>query len=482
MNNTNQMSNSMATNIPGRVDSELGTNFGMSLPQLQPNSYQFNSYNDFGLAYNNGGQPPASMASSVNKQFQDLFLSSSLPRADSFYSSSVPNNVFFGGIATAGTNMNSQAGSAHSLSQFLPGSFGSESGFNLLQQRQQHQQQQQQQQQLGPQQLSGSLGGLPPHMIFSKQQPSRRTPSNTVLEEDEDGKSMSSSVGGGIEDGEGYNSNDSEDVNSMFPSSSSLPTSTTRKQHRGSILHRQLHTGAATSPNSTGTPSGLGGQPPQRNSFTAESRLLHQPKLSVGSVGSNGMSGRGSHFNLSPHQRKRRNSASTSFDISSIAAGDSRLSSSLKNASIVHNVDTFSDMGGVEGIAGVRESMSSSAPAASLMLSGSNALPTMKGKSLLSGASSGASSNASLPSLGTSPALPNGGMMSMVNSGDGGAGGRSREFLCSVCQKPFMRRQDLRRHEQTHLGIKAYTCPLGCGTNFSRSDALQRHLKARRCQ
>ncbi|KAJ3308599.1 Metallothionein expression activator [Blyttiomyces sp. JEL0837] len=57
-----------------------------------------------------------------------------------------------------------------------------------------------------------------------------------------------------------------------------------------------------------------------------------------------------------------------------------------------------------------------------------------------------------------------------------------REFGCGTCGKAFQRRQDLRRHEMIHTGIKAFTCPLGCGTLFSRHDALQRHLKAKRCQ
>ncbi|ORY48032.1 hypothetical protein BCR33DRAFT_714480 [Rhizoclosmatium globosum] len=58
---------------------------------------------------------------------------------------------------------------------------------------------------------------------------------------------------------------------------------------------------------------------------------------------------------------------------------------------------------------------------------------------------------------------------------------RSRDYQCPVCHKWFLRRQDLRRHEVTHSKVKAFECPLGCGTTFGRSDALSRHLKARRC-
>ncbi|KAJ3213130.1 hypothetical protein HDU67_003347 [Dinochytrium kinnereticum] len=58
---------------------------------------------------------------------------------------------------------------------------------------------------------------------------------------------------------------------------------------------------------------------------------------------------------------------------------------------------------------------------------------------------------------------------------------RSKEFGCAQCGKRFLRRQDLRRHENTHTGVRPFSCPLGCGTTFSRNDALQRHLKVRRC-
>ncbi|KAJ3109389.1 hypothetical protein HDU97_006634 [Phlyctochytrium planicorne] len=58
---------------------------------------------------------------------------------------------------------------------------------------------------------------------------------------------------------------------------------------------------------------------------------------------------------------------------------------------------------------------------------------------------------------------------------------RTKDFACGLCGKEFLRRQDLRRHEFTHTGERNFVCPLNCGTTFSRNDALQRHLKVRRC-
>ncbi|KAJ3124677.1 hypothetical protein HK100_011151 [Physocladia obscura] len=58
---------------------------------------------------------------------------------------------------------------------------------------------------------------------------------------------------------------------------------------------------------------------------------------------------------------------------------------------------------------------------------------------------------------------------------------RPRDFVCATCNNKFLRRQDLSRHEVTHAKTKQFSCPLGCGTYFGRSDALTRHLKTRRC-
>ncbi|KAJ3393039.1 hypothetical protein HDU84_002979 [Entophlyctis sp. JEL0112] len=99
------------------------------------------------------------------------------------------------------------------------------------------------------------------------------------------------------------------------------------------------------------------------------------------------------------------------------------------------------------------------------------------------GASGGGSANAArqhhLPS--TSPqanalhkawAHSGGGVGSHSGHGHGHGANRTRDYQCNVCLKWFLRRQDLRRHEVTHSKVKAFQCPLGCGTTFGRSDAL----------
>ncbi|KAJ3061035.1 hypothetical protein HDU98_003049, partial [Podochytrium sp. JEL0797] len=63
----------------------------------------------------------------------------------------------------------------------------------------------------------------------------------------------------------------------------------------------------------------------------------------------------------------------------------------------------------------------------------------------------------SAPTLGTSPTTPD---------------SRPRDFVCATCLGRFLRRQDLSRHEVTHNKVKMFSCPLGCGTSFGRSDAL----------
>ncbi|RKO97769.1 hypothetical protein CAUPRSCDRAFT_6004 [Caulochytrium protostelioides] len=53
---------------------------------------------------------------------------------------------------------------------------------------------------------------------------------------------------------------------------------------------------------------------------------------------------------------------------------------------------------------------------------------------------------------------------------------------CHRCGKSFLRRQDLKRHIATHDASGArYICPY-CSVMFSRSDALFRHVKTRRCR
>jgi uncharacterized Zn-finger protein len=57
-----------------------------------------------------------------------------------------------------------------------------------------------------------------------------------------------------------------------------------------------------------------------------------------------------------------------------------------------------------------------------------------------------------------------------------------RIFVCELCQRNFLRKQDLRRHKVSHTqSQKPFKCE-HCGTAFSRSDALFRHLKAKRCR
>ncbi|KAJ3040152.1 hypothetical protein HDV00_011372 [Rhizophlyctis rosea] len=55
-----------------------------------------------------------------------------------------------------------------------------------------------------------------------------------------------------------------------------------------------------------------------------------------------------------------------------------------------------------------------------------------------------------------------------------------RSFHCPSCPKSFLRKQDLKRHEVTHAERRPFGC--GCGVRFTRSDALQRHVRARRCE
>ncbi|KAI8818888.1 uncharacterized protein EV422DRAFT_124067 [Fimicolochytrium jonesii] len=56
-----------------------------------------------------------------------------------------------------------------------------------------------------------------------------------------------------------------------------------------------------------------------------------------------------------------------------------------------------------------------------------------------------------------------------------------RSHVCEVCQRAFVRRQDLKRHSATHSAtFKPFNC-YNCATTFTRSDALHRHIKARRC-
>jgi hypothetical protein len=59
---------------------------------------------------------------------------------------------------------------------------------------------------------------------------------------------------------------------------------------------------------------------------------------------------------------------------------------------------------------------------------------------------------------------------------------KPKPFICSVCNRAFLRRHDLRRHEQTHqVDAPVYQCQV-CENTFTRQDALQRHIKGGRCR
>ena len=54
-----------------------------------------------------------------------------------------------------------------------------------------------------------------------------------------------------------------------------------------------------------------------------------------------------------------------------------------------------------------------------------------------------------------------------------------RQFVCKVCQTPFVRQHDLKRHFKIHTVEKAHRCP--CGKDFHRHDALTRHRQRGMC-
>jgi hypothetical protein len=54
-----------------------------------------------------------------------------------------------------------------------------------------------------------------------------------------------------------------------------------------------------------------------------------------------------------------------------------------------------------------------------------------------------------------------------------------RQFVCMVCNKDFVRKNDLKRHFTIHAEEKPHLCP--CGKMFSRLDALNRHRNRNLC-
>ncbi|KAJ3242232.1 hypothetical protein HDU81_006644, partial [Chytriomyces hyalinus] len=464
-------------------DGPSNAQFGLSLPRHMhhSNSIQFsNSFHDFGFYQQ---QPPSGRSDGANfsqqnnsaplsagsidtnnmdTAFQDMMVSSSTFSDQSpnpaYYSSSVPNNVLFGAIQANGNNAGRIMGSSGLSKQFLPGSYGSEDGYNMMRQ-----------QQMQPQ-LSVSLGGLPPHMIFTKQGvPNRRA--------GDEGNRFLNRSAGGHEDG---NHNDPEDFMSAVNSAGAPYQTQNGKNAYGQSSSMSIPMAHQQQQQQ---------QPFQRNSYSAESRFLHQPKSTVGSVGSAStslMDRRLGHLSWSPHPRRRRSSVGSNFDETNSAGGevhgDGQPASLKMSSPLQIHVEGLSNGAHMtDGSNASRENSVGSpvsggvgVPEYSSSLN-SNHAPQ---RSLLSVMNSANSSALSSPALGTSPIPSASAAASAAAASSAGAAGRN--FVCTVCSKPFMRRQDLRRHEQTHLGVKAFSCPLGCGTNFSRSDALQRHLKARR--
>ncbi|KAJ1533824.1 hypothetical protein HK096_004711 [Nowakowskiella sp. JEL0078] len=55
---------------------------------------------------------------------------------------------------------------------------------------------------------------------------------------------------------------------------------------------------------------------------------------------------------------------------------------------------------------------------------------------------------------------------------------RERPFACPNCASTFVRQHDLTRHASVHAATKPHKCA-GCGTAFSRRDAMLRHIMQR---
>jgi len=59
---------------------------------------------------------------------------------------------------------------------------------------------------------------------------------------------------------------------------------------------------------------------------------------------------------------------------------------------------------------------------------------------------------------------------------------KDKPHNCTICDRKFVRKHDLKRHQNTHVeNYKPFDCH-NCGTQFTRLDAMHRHLKANRCR
>ena len=52
---------------------------------------------------------------------------------------------------------------------------------------------------------------------------------------------------------------------------------------------------------------------------------------------------------------------------------------------------------------------------------------------------------------------------------------KSRPYLCTVCDKRFTRKTDLKRHKQTHAGDKLYSCTQ-CEKRFTTHQSFKKHM------
>lgn len=52
---------------------------------------------------------------------------------------------------------------------------------------------------------------------------------------------------------------------------------------------------------------------------------------------------------------------------------------------------------------------------------------------------------------------------------------RTKSFECTICCKPFAKKNQLQRHVRIHTGERPFKCQ-ACVKSFTRIDALKRHL------